>query len=227
MQTQTNQPRLKDRCIICCGMLETEMTHLIECGAVSPRRILFTPPGLHALPGKLEEHLLRRLAQARESCPDGEIIMVYGKKCYVSLDQPGRLVDSILLEKGPQIVRVQGEYGYDMLAGVEDRQSISGGRQDKVLWFTPGWLRSWKTVYQRYFGWDRADANANFPGFYDKIVVLDSLHVAEMYTAQYAEQTLELFDWTGLEVEFQPVTLDRFQGLLVDAWSRALEPKLT
>ena len=227
MQTQTNLPRLEDRCIICCGMLETEMTHLIECGAVSPRRILFTPPGLHALPGKLEEHLLRRLAQARESCPDGEIIMVYGKKCYVSLDQPGRLVDSILLEKGPQIVRVQGEYGYDMLAGIEDRQSISGGRQDKVLWFTPGWLRSWKTVYQRYFGWDRADANANFPGFYDKIVVLDSLHVAEMYTTQYAEQTLELFDWTGLEVEFQPVTLDRFQGLLVDAWSRALEPKLT
>jgi len=167
------------------------------------------------------------LAQARESCPDHEIIVVYGKKCYVSLDQPGRLVDSILLEKGPGIVRVQGEYGYDMITGIEDRQSISEGRQDKVLWFTLGWLRSWKTVYQKYFGWDRADANANFPGFYDKIVVLDSLQVAEIYTTQYAEQTLELFDWTGLEMEFQPVTLDRFQGLLVDAWSRALEPKLT
>jgi len=227
MQTQTNLPKLKDRCIICCGMLEPEMRHLIECGAVCPRRILFTPPGLHALPDKLEEHLLHRLAQARESCPDHEIIVVYGKKCYVSLDQPGRLVDSILLEKGPGIVRVQGEYVYDMITGIEDRQSISGGRQDKVLWFTPGWLRSWKTVYQKYFGWDRADANANFPGFYDKIVVLDSLQVAEIYTTQYAEQTLELFDWTGLEVEFQPVTLDRFQGLLVDAWSRALEPKLT
>lgn len=68
-----------DRCIISCGMLHPELTHLMETGFLDPRRILFTPPGLHALPEKLEEHLLRRLAQARESCADHEIIVVYGK----------------------------------------------------------------------------------------------------------------------------------------------------
>jgi hypothetical protein len=36
---------------------------------------------------------------------------------------------------------------------------------------------------------------------------------------QYAEEILELFDWTGLEVEFHPITLDRFKGLLIDALS--------
>ena len=117
----------------------------------------------------------------------------------------------------PDIVRVQGEYGYDMLAGYEDRQRISDGRQDKILWFTPGWLRSWKAVYQNYFGWDRADANANFPGYYDKIVVLDGLGYADTYMSEHAEDILELFDWTGLVVEFQPITLDRFTGLLQDA----------
>jgi hypothetical protein len=189
----------------------------VESGFLNPRRVLFTPPGLHALPDRLEEHLLERLAQARESCPDHRIIVVYGKKCYVSTDEPLKRVDSILQAAGQRIVRVQGDYGYDMLAGFEDRQRISGGRQDKTLWFTPGWLKSWKTVYQTYFGWDGADANANFPGFYDRIVVLDSLGLAEEYMIQHAEEILELFDWTGLEVEFHPITLDRFKGLLADS----------
>jgi hypothetical protein len=204
-------------------MLHPEITHLRETGSLNPRRILFTPPGLHALPKKLEEHLLGRLAQAREWCPDHEIVVVYGKKCHVSTDEPLKRVDSILEAAGRGIVRVQGEYGYDMLAGLEERQQISRGRQDKILWFTPGWLKSWKAVYQNYFGWDEADANANFPGFYDKIIVLDGLSFAEEYTAQYPEKILELFDWTGLEVEFHPISLDRFRGLLTEALPRATE----
>jgi hypothetical protein len=207
----------KDRCVISCGMLHPEINHLVKTGFLNPRRILFTPPGLHALPDKLEEHLLKRLSQARESCPDHRIIVVYGKKCYVNTDEPLKRVDSILQAVGQGIVRVQGDYGYDMLAGLEDRQRISGGRQDKTLWFTPGWLKSWKTIYQKYFGWDEADANANFPGFYDRVIVLDGLGLAEEYMIQHAEEILELFDWTGLEVEFHPITLDRFKGLLVDS----------
>jgi hypothetical protein len=116
-------------------------------------------------------------------------------------------------------VRVQGDYGYDMLASFEDRQRISRGRQDKILWFTLGWLKTWKTIYQKYFGWDSADANANFPGFYDKIIVLDSLGLGEEYMTERPELILELFDWTGLEVEFHSIALDRFCGLLADALS--------
>jgi hypothetical protein len=208
-----------DRCIVSCGMLHPELTHLMETGFLDPRKILFTPPGLHALPERLEEHLLARLGQARESCADHEMVVVYGKKCHISTDEPLKRVDSILKEAGPRIVRVQGDYGYDMLAGLEERQEISGGRQDKVLWFTPGWLKSWKTVYQKYFGWDAADANANFPGFYDKIIVLDSLGIVDRYMIDHPDDILELFDWTGLEVEFRSIRLDRFKGLLSDALS--------
>jgi len=212
-------PTFEDRCIISCGMLHPEITYLMKTGFLNPRRVLFTPPGLHALPDELETHLLRRLTQAREQCPDHKIIVVYGKKCYVSLDEPLKRIDPILEKAGQGIVRVQGDYGYDMLAGFEDRQRISGGRQDKILWFTLGWLKNWKTVYQKYIGWDSADANANFPGFYDKVIVLDGLGVAEEYMTQHAEEILELFDWTGLVVEFHPITLDRFKGLLLDALS--------
>ncbi|MGD2147683.1 MAG: DUF1638 domain-containing protein [Anaerolineae bacterium] len=209
----------EDRCIVSCGMLHPEITHLMETGFLNPRRVLFTPPGLHAVPDELEEHLLKRLDQARRWCPDHKIIVAYGSKCYTSTDEPLKRVHSILQSHGQGIVRVQGEYGYDMLASVEDRKRISGGREHRVLWFTSGWLGSWKTVYQRYFGWDRADANANFPGFYDKVIVLDSLGVADEYTTEHAEEILELFDWTGLEVAFQPITLERFKGLLVDSLS--------
>jgi hypothetical protein len=207
----------EDHCIISCGMLHPEITYLMNDGYLNPRRIFFTPPGLHALPQRLETHLYERISQARESCPDHKIIVVYGKKCHVSTDEPLKRVDTILQSAGQGITRVQGEYGYDMLAGFDDRQRISQGRQDKILWFTPAWLRNWKVVYQKYLGWDSADANANFPGFYDKIIVLDSLGLSEEYMIQHAEELLEIFDWTGLELEFQPIRLDRFKGLLESA----------
>jgi hypothetical protein len=215
-----NHNAFEDHCIISCGMLHPELTYLIETGFLNPRRILFTPPGLHALPEKLEQHLYRRLSQARQWCSDQKIIVVYGKKCHVSTEDPFKRVDTMLQQAGPMIVRVQGDYGYDMLAGYEDRQRISGGRQDKILWFTPGWLKTWKTVYQRYFKWDSADANANFPGYYDKIIVLDALKLSDEFMTNHPEEILELFDWTGLEVEFQPITLARFKGLLLDALSK-------
>jgi hypothetical protein len=218
MSEMTNAT-VESPCVISCGMLHPELTHLIEGGFLNPRRVFFTPPGLHALPEKLEEHLLRRVTKSRRWCADDETIVVYGKKCHVSTDEPLKRVDSILQEAGPGITRVQGEYGYDMLAGFEERQEISDGRQDKVLWFTPGWLRNWKVVFQRYFGWDAADANANFPGFYDKIIVLDGIGVADEYMADRPDEILELFDWTGLEVDFHPITLDHFKGLLHDALS--------
>jgi hypothetical protein len=218
-----NSRTFREHCIISCGMLHPEITHLVESGFLNPKRLFFTPPGLHAVPEKLERYLLRRLIQAREYAPDHKIIVVYGKKCYISSDEPLKRVDSILDSLGQGIARVQGEYGYDMLAGFEDRQKISGGRQEKILWFTPGWLKSWKMVYQRYFGWDEADANANFPGYYDKIIVLDSSNLEDVYMTQRAEEILELFDWTGLEVEFHAITLDRFKRLLTEALSQAVQ----
>jgi hypothetical protein len=95
------------------------MHHLIETGSLNSPHVLFTPPGLHALPERLEEYLLKRLAQARAWCPDHQIIVAYGKKCHISTDEPYKRVDTILQAEGQEIVRVQGEYGYDMLAGLE------------------------------------------------------------------------------------------------------------
>jgi len=206
----------KDRCIVSCGMLYPELKHLMETGFLDPYKISFTPPGLHAIPDDLERHLVKRLERAKEFCSPEKIIVLYGKRCYVNVDEPSRRVDTIIEAQGKEIKRIQADYGYDMLAGIEKREELSGDEAGKTLWFTAGWLKNWKTVYQRYFGWDRADANANFPGYYNKIIVLDGIGISNRYLNDYPEKILELFDWTALEVEFREISLERLKKLLLE-----------
>lgn len=211
-----NHKSFKDHCIVSCSMLHPELDYLTKIGFLDPCKLLFTPPGLHAIPDELERQLVRKLKKAMEYCPPQKIIVVYGRKCYVNADNPSRKIDMIIEEQGGGISRVQGDYGYDMLAGIGEREEMSDGEENKVLWFTPGWLRNWRTVYQRYFSWDEADANANFPGYYKKIIVLDGIGISDKYINEHPEEILGIFDWTGVEVEFRKISLDRLRRLLLE-----------
>jgi len=204
----------KDHCIVSCGILRPELTFLADTGCLDAHKVLFTPPGLHVLPDELEMHLSRALNKTKEQCPSQGIIVVYGRRCYTNLDDASKTIDSIVSKHGRNVKRIQGKYGYDMLAGIDQRREMSRGEPEKVLWFTPGWISAWKTIYQKYFGWDKADANAHFPGYYNNIVVLDAIGASARYDADEPEKILELFDWTGVPVEFEDITLDRFKSLL-------------
>jgi hypothetical protein len=211
----------RDHCLVACAILQPELSHLQKEGFLDAKKIFYIPAGLHIKTERLEERLAAQLQKALKMCPPEKIIVVQGAKCFVSTDDPYRRIDDIIGEQASGIKRVQAAYGYDMLASKQDRDAIAaGGDEGRVLWFTPGWLRNWKTIYQRYVGWDRADANANF-GYYDEIVVLDGLGVAEMYQTERVEEILELFDWTGLQVRCQPISLDRLKGLLLEALRRS------
>ncbi len=208
----------QDHCLVACAILHPELSRLQEDGFLDAKKIFYIPAGLHILTERLEERLSAQLQKAFKACPPEKIIVVQGAKCFVSMDDPYRRIDDIIREQAPGIKRVQAAYGYDMLADKEQRHQIAaGGNEGRVLWFTPGWLRNWKTIYQRYLGWDKADANANFPGYYDEIVVLDALNVAETYQTERVEEILELFDWTGVQIRCHPVNLDRLKQLLLDA----------
>ncbi len=207
----------RDHCLVACAILQPELSRLQREGFLDAKKVFYIPAGLHIKTERLEERLTARLQKALTICPPEKIIVVQGAKCFISTDDPYRRIDDIIREQAPGIRRVQADYGYDMLASKEEREEIAVGEETRTLWFTPGWLRNWKTIYQRYVGWDQADANANFPGYYDQIVVLDALNVAEEYQTERVEEILEIFDWTGLEVRCHPITLDRFKGLLLDA----------
>jgi hypothetical protein len=214
----SRQDSFRDYCLVACAILHPELSRLQDEGFLDAKKVFYIPAGLHIKTDRLEERLTAQLQKALEICPADKIIVVQGARCFVSPDDPYRRIDDIIREQAPGIKRVQAAYGYDMLAGKDERNEIAaGGDEGRVLWFTPGWLKNWKTIYQRYVGWDKADANANFPGYYDEIVVLDGLEVAETYQTERVEEVLELFDWTGLQVRCQPISLDRLKGLLLDA----------
>jgi hypothetical protein len=214
----SRQHSFRDYCLVACAILHPELSRLQDEGFLDAKKVFYIPAGLHIKTDRLEERLTAQLQKALEICPADKIIVVQGARCFVSPDDPYRRIDDIIREQAPGIKRVQAAYGYDMLAGKDERNEIAaGGDEGRVLWFTPGWLKNWKTIYQRYVGWDKADANANFPGYYDEIVVLDGLEVAETYQTERVEEVLELFDWTGLQVRCQPISLDRLKGLLLDA----------
>ena len=207
----------RETCLVACAILQPELSHLQEEGFLDAKEIFYIPAGLHIKTDRLEDRLTAQLQKALKVCPPEKIIVVQGAKCFVSTDDPYRRIDDIIQEQAPGIRRVQADYGYDMLASKEERNEIAvGGDEGRVLWFTPGWLKNWKTIYQRYVGWDKADANANFPGYYDEIVVLDALNVAEEYQNERVEDILEIFDWTGLQVRCVPITLDRLKRLLLE-----------
>jgi hypothetical protein len=196
--------------IVACGTLRRELDYLRESSFLDADRILYTGPGLHAKPDQLETQLARQLARARES--SSRVIVVYGSKCFLDPNEPTRTIDSILGNADTR--RVEAEGCIDMLCDAQQREALAEG--GSILWLSPGWMEHWKRIYQDYLGWDSADANMNFPGYYDKAIFLDPQPLGFFYewTEHEPEKILEFSDWTRLPVESRPATLDRLKGLL-------------
>jgi hypothetical protein len=203
--------RLDGCSIVACGTLRRELGYLRESGFLGVARVLYTGAGLHAKPEELERQLARQLGRARESSPN--VIVVYGSKCYLDPNQPGKTIDAIVDDVGA--CRVQAQGCIDMLCDAECRRDLSG--DESVLWLSPGWIENWRRIWQEYLGWDAADANMNFPGFYRKAIFLDPqpLGVFENWAAQSPEKILEFSDWARLPLESRPVTLERLKSLLM------------
>jgi hypothetical protein len=197
--------------IVACGTLRREIGYLRESGFLNVERVLYTGAGLHAKPEELEKQLVRQLGRARESSPN--VIVVYGSKCYLDPNQPSRTIDSIV--GGAGVCRLHAQGCIDILCDAECRRELAG--DESVLWLSPGWIENWRRIWQDYLGWDAADANMNFPGFYRKAIFLDPqpLGVFDEWAARSPEKILEFSDWTRLAVESRPVTLDRLKSLLV------------
>jgi hypothetical protein len=198
--------------ILACGTLGRELNYLRESGFLDADRILYTGPGLHANPDELELQLGRQMARARRLSP--HLIVVYGSKCYLDGAEPTRTIDSLLGEG--DACRVNAEGCIDMLADAQQREELAQG--DSVLWLSPGWMDNWKRIYQEYLGWDAADANMNFPGYYRKAILLDPepLGLFDHWAEREPRKILEFADWTRLPVESRPVTLERLKRLLLE-----------
>jgi len=192
--------------IVSCGVMRPELEHLRRSGFLDADRILYCAPGLHEWPWKLEEQLPRRLQAARQVCE--RIIVLYGEKCFMDLQDPLRMTDALIQEHCPGAARIGASKCVDMLAGADQREQISRGK--KVYWLTPGWLKHWDFIFK---DWDGGLANETFPQ-HDKAVVLDAVGYFDRLTAESPERILQISDWMKLPIEPVTVSLERFTRLL-------------
>jgi len=203
----------RDYAIVACGTVNLELNYLKDSGLLDARKILYTKPGRHEVPRELESQLIRQIASARKFAP--KIIVVYGGKfCYVNADNPYRKIDTIIEEQeepGLKISRIKATHCVDMLAGKEERERISEGKD--VYWLTPGWMKYRHYVYQ---GWDKGLANEIFPKHTGGAIMLDAVGYYDKIAQSDPEKLLEFSDWMGIPLQPYPVTLDRLMGLLRD-----------
>ncbi|GAB6906065.1 conserved hypothetical protein [Desulfosarcina cetonica] len=208
------QKRFEDISIVSCGTLSLELNHLKKEGFLDTPQILYTTPGLHQDIPELERQLVRQIERARQKTP--YVIVVYGGKfCYVNVDQPTRLMQTIIAEQGPSVARIEATHCMDMIASEAERERIAaeaaGG--EPVWWMTPGWIKFRKEVFK---GWDKGLANENFPKHTGGAIILDGVGYMDTYMAEKPEDFLEYADWMGIPIIPWPVSLDRFKKLLLD-----------
>ena len=205
-------PSFANISIVSCGTMSLELNHLRQEGFLDCQQILYTTPGLHQDIPALENQLTRQVHKAKEKTEN--VLVVYGGKfCYVNMDQPTRLMQTIIEEQGPTVARIDATHCMDMIASEEERNQIAeemaGG--EPVWWMTPGWIKFRKEVFK---GWDQGLANENFPKHTGGAIVLDGIGYLDNYMEQQPEAFLEYSDWMGIPIIPYPVSLDRFKKLL-------------
>lgn len=203
-----------DISIVSCGTMSLELNHLKKEGFLDTPQIFYTTPGLHQDIPELERQLVRLIDRAREKT--GKVLIVYGGKfCYVNIDRPTRLMQTIIEEQGPLVARIQATHCMDMIASQSERDRIAaevaGG--EPVWWMTPGWIKFRKEVFK---GWDKGIANENFPKHTGGAVVLDGIGYLDDYMENDPEAFLEYSDWMGIPIIPYALSLDRFKELLLE-----------
>lgn len=195
--------------IVSCGTLSPELSFLHASGFLDAGKILYTRPGLHENPREFEKHLRRQVQHAKRYSQ--QVIVVYGKRCYIDTIDPFKTVEKILEEGGDNISRVKAANCIDMLASAEERERMRDG--ERVYWLSPGWLRYWRVIFKE---WDTGLANETFPQN-EKAVLLDGLGFFEVYMEKNPERILEFSDWMKIQMEPYRISLDRLKRLLVEA----------
>jgi hypothetical protein len=209
MATET-QISFDDFAVVACGTLGLELNHLKQSGFLNARKLLFTKPGRHEAPRELESQLVERIRVARGFAE--KVIVVYGGKfCYINASDPYRSIDQIIEEQGPGVSRISATHCVDMLAGAQERETISRG--EKVFWLTPGGVVYRDNVFD---DWDQGKANETFPQNTGGAVLLDSVGFWEEYSETHPEKLLDFSDWMAIPIRPYRVSLARFKRLLAD-----------
>ncbi|EGW39258.1 DUF1638 domain-containing protein [Desulfosporosinus sp. OT] len=211
----TRKISFRDYAIVACGTMIPELNYLKETGFLDAQ-VIYTAPGLHQVPAELEVQLQRQLKAAKQTAK--KIIVVYGGKyCYINTRDSYRTIDTVIdevREDGYYIARTDVENCLDMLADGRERDSLADGQ--KVWFCSPGWLKYRDMVFK---GWDKANANENFPQYTGGGIMLDPIGFFDEYALDHVEEILDFSDWASIPLEARAVGLERLKEVLISALS--------
>jgi hypothetical protein len=203
-----------DVAIVACGTMSLELNQLKKEGFLDTNHLFYTTPGLHQNIPELERQLVKMIDKGKQKAE--KVLVIYGGKfCYVNVNEPTRLIQTIIKKQGSRVGRIQATQCMDMIATEDERkqiaQEIAGG--EPVWWMTPGWVKFREHVFK---GWDKGIANENFPRHSGGAIVLDGIGYLDEYMTEDPEGFLEYCDWMGIPMQAYPVSLDRFKMLIID-----------
>ena len=199
----------KPVCLIYCGILEKEISRLIEDNEINVKAY-FLPPRLHMNFDELKKAVEKQLEKRSKTCSNG-IVVAYGDSCHAELEDIVSNYDA---------VKVQGCLNcIEMLLGKETREKID---PEKAFWYlSPGWCENWKILLKDILGWDEKEAKEQLKKI-KKVIFIDTLGDYE----EYKEEIEKFREYSGIQqIEKIEVGLEKLKNTLLTAIKHALETK--
>lgn len=168
--------------ILCCGILQREVEHLLLGREAELRYI---DSGLHTNLDLLASEVNRVLGELSS----GPVPLILGTQCHPELEE-------LAAGHGGRVIKAKN--CIEMLLGEKMVALDAGGN---TFYLTGGWLENWVKIFRDGLGWDEIDARQNF-GIYDRILLLNT-----GITPLDDEKILEFFEYTQTPVEIMTVDL--------------------
>lgn len=184
--------------ILSCSIVNKEIKYIIS-KLNQEIELYFLDCALHIFPEKLEAEIKKSLVGTTGT------LLIYGNKCCANMEKIAEENNAFLIGAANCI---------EMVLGPEM------ARQEKIaktFFFTEGWLENWKHIFQQALMWDKIDARLNF-GYCDRMLLVKTGRLTDL--SDY--DILELFEYTGLPVEFITTNLSNFESLFISALKKHL-----
>ncbi|MDR2456782.1 MAG: DUF1638 domain-containing protein [Deltaproteobacteria bacterium] len=183
------------RLIVGCAVLRRELGEVLARQDEFDCELKWIKAGYHVVPEKLEERLSEALAPLGERA--GEVRIVLGERCLPDLRRV--------------IAPFKSMPSANCLTALLGQERLRTLEEGPAMVVTPAWIREiFFSLDPEFPIWDESDFRMNL-GRYERIVVLDA-----GFDPLTDEETLKAFDLMGKVLETEAITLDRFEGLIMD-----------
>lgn len=183
--------------IICCSVLQAEVTFLCETHWPD-RKLIFLPSMMHMHPELLASSLQSVLEdELKQGHP---VVLVFGDCC----------TQMTTLQNFPGVARTRGKNCYELLLGPGEYRRLS---HEGAFFLMPEWVQRWKEIFTRELGLNRNNATSLMRDMHRTLMYLDTglvpVPVKELH---------ECADYCGLPCDVLRIPLTHLSSVIEKAF---------